>query len=280
MAVLAKYEATVYHLVEISAVYRYYKLQASTLTAPSKPLDDEGYPPDGWATSEPAFSEDTTSSLYTVECTVLTDGTCSYSAVSLSSSYEAAKTAYNSAIAAGQSASEALSAAQSAQSDADNLSDVIGGVQGELDSAKEDIVGIQNSNAEVYEVVYQNQSKISELVQVSSGFEMSFQTITDSIVQINDQYVTDRDEQYKYIRFIDGEIWIGKLPEEGEDDLQLVMRNDRISFLLNNIEIAYFSDDALYVTNVTVTGKLTVGRWEWSERSSGNMGLRWVGGDS
>lgn len=175
---------------------------------------------------------------------------------------------------------EKVANAQAAIEEAEgNLSDVIGGVQGELDSAKEDIVGIQNSNAEVYEIVYQNQSKISELVQVSSGFEMNFQTITDSITQINDQYVTDRDEQYKYIRFIDGEIWIGKLPEEGEDDLQLVMRNDRISFLLNNVEIAYFSDDALYVTNVTVTGKLTVGRWEWSERSNGNLGLRWVGGE-
>lgn len=174
----------------------------------------------------------------------------------------------------------AQSAADAAQGDADSLSDAVGGIRGELDTAKEDIVGIQNSNAEVYEVVYQNQSKISELVQVSSGFEMSFQTITDSITQINDQYVTDRDEQYKYIRFIDGEIWIGKLPEEGEDDLQLVMRNDRISFLMNNVEIAYFSDDALYVTNVTVTGKLVVGRWEWSERSNGNLGLKWIGGDS
>lgn len=280
MAVLAKYEATVYHLVEISAVYRYYKLQASTLAAPDRPSDADGYPPDGWATSEPAFSEDATSSLYTVECTVLTDGTCSYSAVSLSSSYEAAKTAYNSAIAAGQSASEALSAAQAAQSDADSLSDAVGGIQGEIDAAKGDIVDMQNSNAEVYEVVYQNQSKISELVQTTSGFEMSFQTVTDSITQINDQYVSDRDEQYKYIRFIDGEIWIGKLPEDGEDDLQLVMRNDRISFLMNNVEIAYFSDDALYVTNVTVTGKLTVGSWEWSERSNGNLGLRWVGGDA
>ena len=282
MAIKASAHITLSRVVGIEAYNRYYLLQSSTLATPTAPTE---YPPgDTWSETEPAYTPDSTESLYFTDAVLFSDGTFEYSDVSLSSSYEAAKTAYNSAIAAGASASEALNAASAAQESADttasNLNGIIGGVQDELDTVKGDIEGIKDESNAVYEIVYQNRSKIAELVQTSSGFEMSFETITDSIKQINDQYVSFKDEQYKYIRFEDGKIYLGKKPEEGEEDLQLVISNDRISFLINNVEVAYFSDDALYVTNVTVTGKLTVGRWEWSERSNGNLGLRWVGGEA
>ena len=80
---------------DISANYRFYKLQSSTATAPSKPTSITTLPPSGWDDTEPQYSSATTSTLYTVDLTVYSDGTFSYTDVSKSTSYEASKDAYN-----------------------------------------------------------------------------------------------------------------------------------------------------------------------------------------
>ena len=73
---------------------------------PSKPTAN---PPTGsWVKTEPSYTSGSTNSLYLTDLTVFTDGSFSYSDVSLSSSYEAAKAAYNKAVAAEGTASTAL----------------------------------------------------------------------------------------------------------------------------------------------------------------------------
>ena len=96
---------------DITSVTWYYKLQASTASVPAKPTTD---PPSGWTTTEPSYTEGSTNSLYICQKTNYSDGTFSYSSVSLSSSYEAAKAAYNKSVVAHQ-------AAQAAQEGLDNL---------------------------------------------------------------------------------------------------------------------------------------------------------------
>lgn len=95
MAVKAKCEITLYRVVDIDKVTRYYLLQSSTATTPSKPTAN---PPGGnWKTTEPSYTSGSTNTLYFVDLTVMTNGSFSYSAVSKSSSYEAAKEAWNKA---------------------------------------------------------------------------------------------------------------------------------------------------------------------------------------
>jgi hypothetical protein len=91
--VKAKAQITLFDVIDIKAVYKYYLLQSATLSEPAKPTT---YPPNGnWTTTEPAYTEGDTKKLYTVDCAVFGDDSFSYSEVSLSSSYEAAKIAYN-----------------------------------------------------------------------------------------------------------------------------------------------------------------------------------------
>ena len=130
MAVLAQGSITIYHVKDIASVTWYYKLQSSTLSPPDKPTTSP--PPTAWKTSEPSYNEGSTDSLYVVERTIFSDGTFSYSDVSLSSSYEAAKTAYNKAANANTVATETQEAldnlvtvATETQEALDNL--VIGG---------------------------------------------------------------------------------------------------------------------------------------------------------
>ncbi|SHK31766.1 pyocin knob domain-containing protein [Hespellia stercorisuis] len=107
MAIKASATVTLTFVVDVSAVYRYYRLQASTASAPAKPATRS---PAGWVSTEPAYTAGSTNSLYTVDLNVFSNGTFAYSEVSKSSSYEAAKAAYNKAVAAGEAAEDAKAA--------------------------------------------------------------------------------------------------------------------------------------------------------------------------
>lgn len=97
MAVKAQVSITISHLIDISSITRYYLLQSSTSAAPAKPTTNP--PSSGWAKTEPSYTSGSTNTLYFVDCTEFTNGTFKYSEVSKSSSYEAAKEAYNKATA-------------------------------------------------------------------------------------------------------------------------------------------------------------------------------------
>lgn len=94
MAVKASCSVTLSCYRDTKSVTRYYKLQSSTSSAPSKPSSN---PPSGWDDAEPSYTSGSTNTLYFCDLTVFSDGTWSYSTVSRSSSYEAAKEAYNKA---------------------------------------------------------------------------------------------------------------------------------------------------------------------------------------
>lgn len=95
--------------VGVTAVYRYYCLQASK---PAKPTTLN--PGTSWTLVEPTYTEGSTNNLYTTDLVVYSDDTFIYSDVSLSSSYKAAKDAYNKAINAQALANAAKDAAAAA----------------------------------------------------------------------------------------------------------------------------------------------------------------------
>ena len=89
-------QITISIIIDIESVTRYYKLQSASAAAPSKPTDDAAIP-SGWTKTEPAYQNGATNRLYFVDQTIMTNGSIYYSQVSLSSSYEAAKEAWNKA---------------------------------------------------------------------------------------------------------------------------------------------------------------------------------------
>lgn len=106
MAVKSSATITLSCVVDVYSTTRYYLLQSSTLNKPAKPTTKP--PTGGWTDTEPSYTAGSTNSLYITDLTVFSDGTWAYSSVSLSSSYEAAKAAYNKAAAAQDAASDAL----------------------------------------------------------------------------------------------------------------------------------------------------------------------------
>lgn len=78
------------------------------------------------------------------------------------------------------------------------------------------------------------------------------------------------EEIKKYIRFIDGKILLGEVGNE----LELQIANDRISFLQSNAEVAYFSNNKLYVTDGEYTNSLRLGSFAFLPRNNGNLSFK------
>lgn len=103
MAIKARETITIIKERDVNATWRFYRI-ASSASTPSQPTEAQGKAyvnnqtvPSGWNISEPAYDGTSTNSLYTCDLTSFTDGEVSWSTVSKSSSYEAAKQAYNEA---------------------------------------------------------------------------------------------------------------------------------------------------------------------------------------
>ena len=78
--------------VNVENTTRYYMLD---LSSPAKPTVNP--PPSQWGTTEPTYTPGNEENLYFTDCTEFSDGTFAYSDISLSSSYAAAKAAYEEA---------------------------------------------------------------------------------------------------------------------------------------------------------------------------------------
>ena len=145
MAVKARDDVTLAALTDIANVRRYYLLQSSTLNPPAAPTANPAPAP--WVTAEPTYTEGSTNSLYTVDLTAFSDGTFDYSTVSKSSSYEAAKSAYNKAASAVTLANlvEAMAKGLFVASATDPGVDQVGRVWAVLNDAQK-IVGLKISD--------------------------------------------------------------------------------------------------------------------------------------
>lgn len=111
------------------------------------------------------------------------------------------------------------------------------------------------------------------LSQTSDAFELQFSTLTSQITTLDGSMTSQFSEINKYIRFVNGNILLG---EDG-NPLILEIRNDRISFKYNNVEIAYFSSGKLYVDKLEAITSLTLGAFAFSPDSSGGMALKHIG---
>lgn len=110
----------------------------------------------------------------------------------------------------------------------------------------------------------------SSLEHTANGFEMQFNNITKNLDDVSNNADTRFQEISKYIRFVDGNIVLG----EAGSELVLKIANDRISFLQNNTEVAYFSNRKLYVTDGEYTNSLQLGKFAFIPRTNGNLSFK------
>lgn len=262
MAIKASATVTLSSVVDVQAVWRYYLLQSSTLTVPAKPTT---YPPPAeWGDAEPSFDPTKTETLYVVDCNVFSDGSFAYTNVSISTAFEAAKTAYN-----------------KAQNAADNASDALANTDALYELSEQAFSDIAKTADEIVLTVseqYALKSDTDRLVsEISTQIEQTNEDVTIRFNQFSadiEDIVNGTDAEFelirKYIRFVDGSIMLGEMGNE----LELKISNDRISFLQDNVEVAYFSDNKLYVTDGHFINSLQLGEFAFIPRANGNLSFK------
>lgn len=183
MAIIARAQITLSAVVDIQAVYKYYKLQSSTSAKPSKPTSINTLPPSGWTDAEPAYEPGSMNTLYTVELTVFTDGSFSYSDVMTDSSYEAAKAAYNKAVDASEASTDAQITASGAmdrinsnEKATDNLVSRLADIERTLDAITLRVATIANNKA------FRAGEDISSYVTETAPTLMNYPTFTDFFI--------------------------------------------------------------------------------------------------
>lgn len=133
---------------------------------------------------------------------------------------------------------------------------------------------IQSIVAETYTLKDDAEAMVSavstELTQTKNSFEIEFSSFQANIQSIVTNTDAEFEEIKKYIRFADGQILLGEVGNE----LELQISNDRISFLQDGAEVAYFSNRKLYVNDADVLHSLKLGNFAFMPRANGNLSFK------
>lgn len=238
-------------VTDIQGIYRFYHL------GPDKPEVPTSYPPSNtvWSHTEPEYTLGNTDNLYYVDCTLFVNLSFSYGLVQLSSDYEASKKVYADALARIDNAVKITDSQISKEKDA---------LRTEISEKYYDKESLDSQFGEISTKIEQTKN--------SFNFEFTnFKTDIDSSIKQNNVSFT---EIHKYIRFIDGNIYLG-----AEDNpIQLIEKNDRISFVQAGSEVAYFSNNKMYVNDGQFNNILRIGNFEFSPRPNGSLDFKkWSG---
>ncbi len=116
----------------------------------------------------------------------------------------------------------------------------------------------------------------SEITQTKNSFNIQFTNLGKSVDKNEDDLNAYKNLVETYIRFSSSGIELGK----NNSPFSAVLGTDRLAFLQDGEEIAYLSNNKLYITNAEVLDRFTVGNpssgyFDWVPRDNGNLGMKW-----
>ena len=201
--------------------------------------------------------------------------TANAAATAASNAQSTANTAKSTADSASKSASSANTAASNAQKTADTAKANAATAQSTANGVKNDLAANYSTTTQMNSAI---ESVQTELTQTSEEIRMDFNktviTYVESLQNQIDDNTSYAEQQFntinKYIRFVDGKIILGEMGNE----LTLTIQNDRLSFMQSNVEVAYFSDNKLYINKAEVLTSLKVGKFELVPGTNGSLSLR------
>lgn len=110
----------------------------------------------------------------------------------------------------------------------------------------------------------------TEFGQTKDEFYFQFTSILEQVEGLDEETRTKFEQIVKYIRFIDGNIVLGDVANA----LELIITPEKMSFVQDGVEVAYFANNRFYVTDGEFTNSLKVGNFAFMPRSNGNLSFR------
>lgn len=141
-------------------------------------------------------------------------------------------------------------------------------VAGKLDiSARALRLGSVDMAGALDEISNQLTANATAITQTGSMIEIGFIEIGDKLDENN----KDWGELKSYIRFVDGNMELGK----ESNQFKAVLTNSELSFEDNGVKVSYINNQMMHITRAEVTDYLAINNWKWKQRSNGNMSLKW-----
>ena len=113
----------------------------------------------------------------------------------------------------------------------------------------------------------------SQFTQTAESFTFDFNTLEQIVTNLDGETSASFTEIRKFIQFLDGDIILGEVG----NPLKLKIENDRIAFILNGLEVAYWSDSKFYITEAQILTSIRIGNYAFIPRANGNLSFKWVG---
>lgn len=133
---------------------------------------------------------------------------------------------------------------------------------------------IDKTLSDALTTIQHNSDAIASLT--ARDFKVEFTTITKQLESLNGDLSSYKEKIGNWMRFdADGNLVLGATRVQGQDAYELKLTKNRIGFMLNDDEVAYISNNELYITNSTVVQNLKIGKFVWEIRGNGNLGLVW-----
>lgn len=109
--------------------------------------------------------------------------------------------------------------------------------------------------------------RTTNLEQTATGWDYTFHNLEDYVEEVEGNEIEHHQELIRHIRFEDGDIILG----EENSEFQARISNDRISFYQGSTEIAYLSNNKLYITNAEILTSLRLGNFGFTPRTNGSL---------
>ena len=109
-------------------------------------------------------------------------------------------------------------------------------------------------------------SKIDQTVD-----NISF-TFNKSTSEVKEDLQSFKEEISTYIRFNADGMELGKAGSKFKSKLT----NEKLAFTQNDEEVAYISNNKMYITDAEIKNQLTLGSYAFVPRSNGNLSLKWI----
>lgn len=163
------------------------------------------------------------------------------------------------------------------RSDLSNIRNTINELSSSITQTAENILLEVYSNCARYsdvegveELLRTNVEVLNNLIEFRFSSAITQTQTVEGIVTQNQQLLEE------YIRFQGALIELGKVGNAFTAELS----NEKLAFLQDNVEIAYVSNNKLYITDAEIRNKLTIGNptngyFDFIPRANGNLSLKW-----
>jgi hypothetical protein len=152
----------------------------------------------------------------------------------------------------------------------------LAGKVGSLELSTEEFKTFISDNYVSEEELGEYKTEVStQFTQTAEDFEMRFTETKQDIDAVAGDLEGVETERKSYIRFEDGNIYLGK----SDSEIMLIIENDRISFVQNVTgypELAYISNNILYITEGEFLTQLRIGKFGFTPGVNGNLSFKKV----